>query len=293
MVLATVAIAAVLLAGAPTTHAGTPHRSAATVVSVYQTPARITEQSSFSVYLEVASTTNIHQVYFTFCQLSSALCYLPVPMFQEHGSNWYAGTTKAMSTYSGMKPGVVGGYNITIAYNDGSNSTEPVVPNHFANLTLNQSVTGEWMYQITVSPDLFNLSGRVVDALTGVGIAGANVSLTPANASPTVTDPTGGYSFAGLTNGSYTVTVSKSGYQLQQGRVLIAGTPAMKEFNLSAKSGTATASPGFFSTPTGYGVIAVVAIAALAAAALGLRARRGKAPPDGSSVSSETGPGAS
>ena len=94
-----VAVASGPLAGALSGGASAraaPHVTPAEVLSVYQTPSLITEHASFSVWLEVASTANIQQVYFTFCQLTSPLCYLPITM-APHGTNWYMGSTLAMT----------------------------------------------------------------------------------------------------------------------------------------------------------------------------------------------------
>ena len=54
-----------------------------------------------------------------------------------------------------------------------------------------------------------SISGKVTDASTGAGIAGATVSDGPASAT---TDSTGAYTLAGVPAGTYTLTVSASGY---------------------------------------------------------------------------------
>lgn len=57
----------------------------------------------------------------------------------------------------------------------------------------------------------YSISGKVALA-NGTGIAGVTMTLGGASAGTTVTDAAGNYSFAGLFNGSYTVTPSLTGY---------------------------------------------------------------------------------
>jgi len=54
------------------------------------------------------------------------------------------------------------------------------------------------------------ISGKVTDAATGAGIAGATVSLS--NGATTITDSAGAYVFTGLAAGTYTVTCAPPGY---------------------------------------------------------------------------------
>jgi hypothetical protein len=204
-----------------------------------------TEQSNFTVSLEVANSTGIDFVYFTFCQLSSPLCYLPVSML-PHGGNWFVGTTKPMTQYNGMTVGVRAGYNITIEYSDNVNVTEPSVPNPFGNLSIAQSVTGEYMFQMTVMNQLYELSGAVTDHATGLGIGGATVSISPGNDSPVTTSASGQYAFPSLANGTYTVSVSASGYPETTATVPISGGNVVKDLSLSNAT---TSSNGGGSTP--------------------------------------------
>ncbi|MCI4327139.1 MAG: carboxypeptidase-like regulatory domain-containing protein [Thermoplasmata archaeon] len=206
-------------------------------LDIYQS-TNVPETGNFTVSLEVASTANVHFVYFTFCQLSSPLCYLPVAMSAQ-GSNWYVGTTNPMTSYNGMTPGVRAGYNITVEYSNGTNVTEPTVPNPFANLTIAQSVTGEYMFQMTVNGPTYQLSGVVTNSATGSGMSGATVLVTPGNLTATTTGATGAYSISGLANGTYTISVADPGFQTTQGTVTIAGSDAVKNLVLSTStSGT-------------------------------------------------------
>jgi hypothetical protein len=76
-------------------------------------------------------------------------------------------------------------------------------------VTLNSSnVTG-----VNFSTVTYTISG----AVSGAGGKGATVSLTGAATATVTADASGNYSFAGLTNGSYTVTPSKSGFSYSPG----------------------------------------------------------------------------
>src|SRR5215472_16772091 len=95
-------VGALLLAGLAVP--ATPHRPDASgpqVLALYQSPANITEQSAMTVALQVADPVGIAHVWFTFCQLTSSVCYLPITMNPQPG-NWNVGTTYPMTDYSGM-----------------------------------------------------------------------------------------------------------------------------------------------------------------------------------------------
>ncbi len=226
--------------------AQSPAATSTGVLSIDQT-GYITEQGSFTVSMQVASSTNIHFVYFTFCQLTSSVCYLPVTMLPQAG-NWFVGTTNPMSSYHGMTVGVKAGYNITIVFNDNSTQTEPAMPNAFTNLTIAQTVTGEYMFEMGVSPDIFGLSGVVRDAVTATAIAGATVTLTSGNTTTTTTDGSGAYSFSGLVNGTYSLTIADPGYHLLSKSVTIAGQSTVQNVTISSDSsssgGSGTGSSG-------------------------------------------------
>ncbi|MCI4351237.1 MAG: carboxypeptidase-like regulatory domain-containing protein [Thermoplasmata archaeon] len=226
--------------------AETPRGSPSVVLAIYQT-SHITVHDNFTVSLRVGDTSGITFMYFTFCQLTSSKCYSPVIMSPQ-GSNWYVGTTKPMTSYSGMIDGVRAGYNITIVYSDNHNVTEPTVPNPFANLTIATSVTGEFMFQMTVSPLVFGLHGIVADSTTGRALVGAHVALTPGT-NTTTTDAAGSYSFAGLVNGTYTLSVSFHGYRSTNATVAISGHDATQ--NVAVANSTVPIHPGGSKSPWG------------------------------------------
>jgi len=60
------------------------------------------------------------------------------------------------------------------------------------------------------SPNTHQISGTVTSG--GVGVEGATVTLSGSGSGVTVTDAKGAYTFTGLANGSYTVTITKANY---------------------------------------------------------------------------------
>jgi carboxypeptidase family protein len=277
-VLASVVLSFGLGAGSPQAAAGYQGNVLAIDQSTYTT-----EQSNFTVSLQVANSTGIQFVYFTFCQLSSPLCYLPVAM-TPHGGNWYSGTTKPMTQYSGMTVGVRAGYNITIEYSGNVNLTEPAVPNTFTNLTIASSVTGEYMFQMTVMNQVYGLSGLVTDSVTGAGIAGATVSLAGANSSTATTSSTGAYSFTQIPNGSYSLSVAEKGYKSVSENVSVNGQSVVRDVALvnpsESSGGTGSqnhaAPASFYSSPTGLGLLVAIPVVAIVAVAFVVRASRRK-----------------
>lgn len=263
-----------------------PRASSTSVVTIYQS-TYVTEQENFTVWMQVGNTANIQFVYFTFCQLTNSQCYLPVIM-KPHGGGWYVGSTNPMSTYHGMTVGVQAGYNITIDFTDNSTQVEPTYPNPFTNLTLGQTLTGEYMFVMSVSPNVYGLSGVVDDAATGAAVAGASVTLAPGGLT-TTTSSSGAYAFSQLVNGSYTVSVSGAGYRNISQPVTIAGGNAVQNIEVSSSSaspgGGGTSNGGLlsvFSGPNAWMVIVpvvVVVVAAGAGLALLRRRRQGPRPP--------------
>jgi M6 family metalloprotease-like protein len=84
----------------------------------------------------------------------------------------------------------------------------------------------------------YSVSGTVI--LNGSGLSGVTVTLSGPSSGNTITDYSGNYSFTGLTDGTYSVTPSKSGYTF---------TPTSKSVTISGanKTGqnfTASAIPG-------------------------------------------------
>jgi hypothetical protein len=243
-----------------------------------------TEQSTFTVSVQVASPANVQSAAFSFCQLSSSVCYTPVEM-TLHGTNWFEGTTNKMSTYYGMKVGVKAGYNITILYANNTTVHEPDLPNAFSTLTVGTEVGGEFMYEMSVDNQLYNLSGDLSDATTHAGLAGATVTLTP-NGTTSVTTSAGAYSFTGLANGSYTLAVSEKGYPTSSATVTIDGQNLVKDLAVSNSTGVVTppSQPSgktglaYLTTMPGIAVLAVaivvVVVAAIVAVSM-MRRRKG------------------
>ncbi|MCI4331015.1 MAG: carboxypeptidase-like regulatory domain-containing protein [Thermoplasmata archaeon] len=234
-----IAVALCLIVGFPGGTAGQARVAAVPhVLAIYQSNYT-TEHDNFTVSLEVTNAADISYVYFTFCQLSSPLCYLPVFM-TAHGTNWFVGTTHSMSSYHGMTVGVRAGYNITIEYANNSTLNEPAVPNPFSNLTIAQSVTGEYMFQMTVRNQLFALSGVVTDQATGAPLPGAMVTASPGNNSTATTGANGAYTIPGLLNGTYKLSVSDHGYRAANQTVVIAGQDLVE--NIPIANATPSAS---------------------------------------------------
>jgi cytochrome c-type biogenesis protein len=267
-----------------------PHASWTGVLAISQSP-RVTEQSNFTVSLEVANPSAVKFAYFTFCQLSTALCYAPVAMTLV-GTNSFVGTTERMTSYPGMVTGVRAGYNVTIEYANDTNVTEPTVPNEFPTLNVTSSVSGEYMFEMTVAPAVYTLSGVVTDAATQAAVAGANVTLVPGTGVWTLTNASGGFAFAGLLNGSYALGITANGYPFTNVSVTIAGANVSKEVALSNATtvivppAVGGGGPGFFSTALGVGVAVVAIVVVLAAlAAFWVTRRRDEDP-----VATGTGP---
>ncbi len=284
-------------AAAPPT--ASPRASVAepSVLAITQSPSRILEQDNMTVAVELTDTSAVKLVWFTFCQLSSALCYLPVVVMTAEGNGWYTGSTYAMSAYSGMNVSIRAGYNITVQLQNDSNFTEPHLPNAFPGLTVAVSISGEYLYQMQVSPNVYDLQGTIDYAGTSTPIDGANVSLDPGHLS-TTTSASGGYEFDNLTNGSYTLNISKGDYRATNVSVAIDGGNVVKDLSVSNSTvvgvgspGPTTANPSFFATTTGHAVLAgaVVVIVVVAVIVLLLRRRPpGAASPAPAAVPSPT-----
>jgi hypothetical protein len=251
--------------------AATPIRRAAsgpTVLDILQGPNRITEHSGMTVSVEISEPSKVHFAYYTFCRLGNAVCYAPpITLLPRAGSDWFVGTTQPMANYTGMVIGEQAGYNITIQYTNNVNVTEPSNPNPFTNLSIAQSVSGEYLFAMTVESNVYDLSGHVYDASTHAPISGASVSIGPAAANQT-TSSSGAYTFVGLVNGSYTVTVIKSGYYIGTRSTTISGSNATDDLSLSNTSGPppsgSSSGGGWGNVLTNPAVIYVVAAVVVA-----------------------------
>ncbi|MGI0052732.1 MAG: carboxypeptidase-like regulatory domain-containing protein [Thermoplasmata archaeon] len=279
-----VVLLVVLMAGLPAVSA-TPTSSTegrSNVLEIYQAN-NITEQSAFSIHMEVAESSNISLVYFTFCDISADHCFLPIGMTQS-SPDWYVGSTLAMSNYNGMPPGAVGGYNISIYYADGSNVSEPLPPasNPFHNLTVAFANSNEYMFEMAVINHSYNMTGVVTDSATHAAIADATVTLNAENTSPTRSTGDGDYSLSGIQNGTYTLSVAASGYRTSEMTVHVRGGNLVQDVSLSNASSpsggkgpsTSGFGAGFFTTPTGLGSLAIVALLVVGAVAAIARSRR-------------------
>jgi len=102
---------------------------------------------------------------------------------------------------------------------------------------------------------------------SGSGLSGATISLTGTSSASTVADANGNYSFAGLANGSYTITPSKTGYTFTPASqaVTINGS-SQAGVNFTAQAVSATWSISGTLSPTGGGSGATVVLSGAASA---------------------------
>ena len=256
------------------------------VTTIYQSNITFPD-SRFIVQVQVADPSAVTSAYFTFCQLTSSICYFPDVLHHTTGG-WFVGNTSQMSQYNGTHPmrvGVRAGYNITIDYANGTNVTEPSLPNQFPGLNVSATVAYQYEYTMIVSPVVFQLTGVVHDSATGAPLSGAKVEIAPGNATTTST-ATGAYSFSNLTNGTYSLTVTAAGFPSYQQSVHIAGQDATQ--NLAVTQTPSNSGGGHSSSVPVYvwgagGAIAVV----LVVAAVVILRRKG---PGNSSVVAPSGP---
>ena len=101
------------------------------------------------------------------------------------------------------------------------------------------------MANFTSAPLTYNISGTI----NGPGGAGAGVSLSGASTATTSADGSGNYNFSGLSNGSYTITPTNSGYSFGPASqaVTISGGNAVANFT------SALVTYGISGTITGTG----------------------------------------
>jgi VWFA-related protein len=82
-----------------------------------------------------------------------------------------------------------------------------------------------------------SLTGKVIDATTGRGIAGVSVSLTPGGVT-SVTRSNGSYGFSGLPDGEYVIDASPDAYVAGQATTTIEGVDEVMDLILSPQSST-------------------------------------------------------
>jgi transglutaminase-like putative cysteine protease/uncharacterized protein YjbI with pentapeptide repeats len=120
-------------------------------------------------------------------------------------------------TLAGASSGTVttnasGGYSFT-GLTDGSYTITPnksgydFSPPSSAQTLSGADITG---VNFAASPLTYSISGGV--SLSGTGLQGVNITLSGASSETVTSDASGGYSFTGLTDGSYTITPDKFGY---------------------------------------------------------------------------------
>ena len=90
------------------------------------------------------------------------------------------------------------------------------------------------------------LTYTISGTISGPGASGASVNLTGASTATTTADGSGNYSFAGLANGSYTITPSLTGYVF---------TPASRTVAVSGSNVTAPSFTSALQTYTISGTI--------------------------------------
>jgi uncharacterized protein (DUF2141 family) len=99
-----------------------------------------------------------------------------------------------------------------------------------ANILMNKADT-------TVPPATGNLTGKVIDGVTGLAVSNAEVSTDPST-TVVFTDETGNYNFNNLQPGSYTVSISKNYYSSTSSSVTItAGITTTADFSLTPSVG--------------------------------------------------------
>ena len=138
------------------------------------------------------------------------------------------------SNTSGVATVGSGGNTVTVT---GAGAGSAVITCTVTNLS-NASETASGSQTITVTASgsgIYTISGRVTNS-SGAAISGAAVTLS--GGSGTSTDANGDYSFPGLSNGTYTVGVSATGYSGQSDNVTVNNSNATKNFVLSTSGGT-------------------------------------------------------
>jgi hypothetical protein len=238
-----------LLTLAGPAEAQAPRPAASLIVALDQSHP-VLANGALNVSMELASTAGVQFIFYQFCDMTKPVCYTPSITMAENGStNWYAGSTKPMDQYNGMTYGIAAGYNITIEFTNGTMVHYPTPSSSFPGVTVAYAALAqEWIFKVVVQNQTYNLQGTVTNSTSHQGLVGATVSLTPGTNS-TVTGPGGTYSFPGLFNGTYQLSVSESGYVSQQLTVQVAGQSLTKNVAMS----THASSPGQGPAPGGGG----------------------------------------
>jgi phosphatidylinositol-3-phosphatase len=147
------------------------------------------------------------------------------------GSGGGTVTTNGSGVYavSSLAPGT---YTVTASATGYASQSAPV--------SVTAGVTAKQDFMLAPQPGA--ISGTVTDSVTHAAVSGATVSYSGAGASgSTTTGADGAYTFSALTEGSYTVSASASGYASQSFPVEVAaGASTTQDFALVARPGTIT-----------------------------------------------------
>jgi len=138
-------------------------------------------------------------------------------------------------------------YTVTVTAASFVTGSASVTVNASANTTQNFSLTEDGQ-----------IVGKVTDASTHNGIPNASITCTCAG-SATSTDGSGNYSFAQVTPGTYTVSVTATGYTGQSNTNVVVnpGTPTTQNFQLGTTSATLSVVQSFGAANTSAGTTLV------------------------------------
>jgi hypothetical protein len=174
-------------------------------------------------------------------------CLMRVRLSYDGGTSWtnYKDTATWNATNSDH---IVGG----AADNWGRSWTRDEIVNNFRVQTLWQ-VNGSTQYtgsldylsvRVTYTPgtaSTYNLLGYVTNKTSGARLSGANVSINTTPQTYDLTDALGYYNFSGLSNGTYVVSASLTGYSTNSTTIAISGADAPNiNISLSSIGGGAT-----------------------------------------------------
>jgi inhibitor of cysteine peptidase len=135
--------------------------------------------------------------------MTSGSTGLPGVTMTLSGAGAATATTDASGnyTFSGLANGI---YTITP-----SKTGYTFTPASSLQTVSGANISGVNFTAVTAAPT-FSISGTVTSGSTG--LAGVTMTLSGAGTALVTTDASGNYTFAGLGNGSYTITPSKAGY---------------------------------------------------------------------------------
>jgi inhibitor of cysteine peptidase len=149
-------------------------------------------------FVGTATSQNIYSISGAVTSGGSALSGV---MMTLTGASTITATTDSSGTYT-FNGAANGNYALSASLNGYTfrPASNPVVVN-------NGNVTGQNFVGTATSQSTFNISGTVT-----AGFGGATLTLTGANTTTSTIEWTGNYTFTGVSNGNYTLSVSMSGY---------------------------------------------------------------------------------